>query len=165
MLVALGDVERAEALSRDLLALARTQDDPRAEHFAHHFLADCALIAGRCEVAAERYRRSLEAALPLGDVLETSFEVQGTAMAWAGLGRRERALALAGSVEALWESLGTSPSVRFWDELLERYIGAARRELGSAADALWAEGRALDFDDAVQLALNTDNPDGLDPAV
>ena len=30
--------------------------------------------------------RSLEAALPLGDVLETSFEVQGMAMAWAGLG-------------------------------------------------------------------------------
>jgi predicted ATPase len=165
VLVALGDVERAEALSGELLALARTQDDPRAEHFAHHFLADCALIAGRCDVAAERYGRSLEAALPLGDVLETSFEVQGTAMAWAGLGRRERAVALAGSVEALWESLGTSPSVRFWDELLERYIGAARRELGSAADALWAEGRALDFDDAVQLALNADNPDGLDSAV
>ncbi len=165
VLVALGDVERAEALSGELLALARTQDDPRAEHFAHHFLADCALIAGRCDVAAERYGRSLEAALPLGDVLETSFEVQGTAMAWAGLGRRERAVALAGSVEALWESLGTSPSVRFWDELLERYIGAARRELGSAADALWAEGRALDFDDAVQLALNAGNPDGLDSAV
>jgi predicted ATPase/class 3 adenylate cyclase len=153
-LVALGDVERAEALSDELLALAGTQADPRAEHFAHHFLADCALITGRCEVAEERYGRSLDAALQLGDVLETSFEVQGMAMAWAGLGRRERALALAGSVEALWESLGTSPSVRFWDELLERYIGAARRELGSEGDALWAEGRALDFDDAVQLALD-----------
>ena len=55
------------------------------------------------------------------------------AMAWAGLGRPERALVLAAAVEALWESLGTSPSVRFWDELLDRYVGAARRELGASA--------------------------------
>ena len=154
--MALGDVERAEALSRELLDLASTHDDLRAEHFAHHFLADCALIAGDCEGAEERYRRSLEAALSLGDLLETSFEVQGMAMAWAGLGRPERALVLAAAVEALWESLGTSPSVRFWDELLDRYVGAARRELGVSADPYWEEGRALDFDDAVQLALGSD---------
>ncbi len=135
VLVALGEVERAEALSVELLELARAHDDPRAEHFAHHFLADCALIAGDCDEAEVRYRRSLEAALPLGDVLETSFEVQGVAMAWAGLGRPERALVLAGSVEALWESLGTSISIsiRFWDELLDRYLGAARSELGAEA--------------------------------
>ena len=154
VLVALGEVERAEALSRELLDLARTHDDLRAEHFAHHFLADCALIAGECELAEERYRRSLEAALPLGDLLETSFEVQGMAMAWAGLGRPERALVLAAAVEALWESLGTSPSVRFWDELLERYVGSARKTLGSETNVLWAEGRTLDFDDAVRLALD-----------
>jgi hypothetical protein len=165
VLVALGEVDRAEVLSDELLVLARAKTDTRAEHFAHHFLADCALITGACDVAEERYRRSLAAALPLGDVLETSFEVQGMAMAWAGVGRGEGALILAGAVEALWESLGTSPSVRFWDELLERYVGAARRELGSEADALWAEGRALDFDEAVRRALSTDKPDGLDPAV
>ena len=155
-LVALGETARAEALSDELLELARTQADPRAEHFAHHFLADCAIIAGNCEVAEERYRRSLEAALPLGDLLETSFELQGMAMAWAGSGRPEPALLLAGAVEALWESLGTSPSVRFWDELLDRFVGAARRELGTSSDAYWDEGRALDFDDAVQLALGSD---------
>jgi len=165
VLVALGEVERAEALSGELLELARAQADPRAEHFAHHFLADCALIAGRCELAEDRYRRSLEAALPLGDVLETSFELQGVAMAWAGLGRPERALVLAASVEAHWESLGTSPSVRFWDELLERYVGDARARLGTESDALWTEGRALGFDDAVQLALDTARPDEADPAV
>jgi hypothetical protein len=55
-------------------------------------------------------------------------------------------------------------SVRFWDELLDRYVGAARRELGSEADELWAEGRALAFDDAVALALSDDRPDEADPA-
>ena len=141
------------------------QDDPRAEHFAEHFLADCALLAGQCEIAELRYRRSLEAALPLGDVLETSFEVQGVAMARAGLERTEHALVLAGAVEALWESLGTSPSVRFWDALLDRYIGVARRKLGTSAEAAWREGRALDFDDAVALALSSDSAEEADRAV
>jgi predicted ATPase/class 3 adenylate cyclase len=104
VLVALGDVERAESLSRDLLDVA--DGDPRTEHFAFHFLADCALIRGDVEEAGQRYRESLRAALALGDVIETSIEVQGVAMAAAGTGGPHRALRLAGSVEALWESLG-----------------------------------------------------------
>ena len=75
-------------------------------------------------------------------------------MAAAGNADPRRALLLAGSVEALWESLGISISLAFWDTLLERYIGAARERLGAEADAVWAEGRAMAFDDAVQLALS-----------
>jgi hypothetical protein len=56
-------------------------------------------------------------------------------------------------VEALWESLGLSITVSFWDALLERYIGAARAALGADADAVWAEGRSIAFDDAANIAL------------
>ena len=153
VLVALGEVERAEAISEELLE--RAEDDPRTEHFAYHFLADCALLRGDTAEAEERYRESLRAALPLGDVIETSFEVQGVAMAVAGNGDPETALRLAGSVAATWESLGISISVAFWDELLERYLGPAREQLGGRLDAVWAEGRALAFDDAVELALGS----------
>lgn len=149
--VALGQIDRAESLSRELLAMA--EGEPRTTHFALHFLADCALIRGDTMEAGRRYRESLQAALPLGDVLETSFEVQGVAMAAAGNGDPKRALRLAGAVEGLWESLGTSISATFWDALLERYLGPARTELGDGAAAIWAEGRALAFDDAVALAL------------
>lgn len=151
VLVAQGNVQRAEALSRELLEIAG--GDARAEHFAFHFLADCALIEGDCVGAEERYRQSLRAALPLGDVLETSFEVQGIAMAAAGRGDLRRGIQLAAAVEALWESLGTTFSVRFWDALLERYIGAARTALGTDANTHWNEGRELAFEDAVELAL------------
>jgi predicted ATPase/class 3 adenylate cyclase len=151
VLVALGDVERAETLSRELLE--RAGDDLRTEHFGYHFLADCALIRGDTLEAETRYRQSLEAAIPLGDVLETSFEVQGVAMAAAGNGDPQRALLLAGAAESLWESLGVSFSLAFWDALLERYLAPAREQLGAEADAVWAEGRALEFDDAVALAL------------
>ena len=151
VLVALGESARAEAMSRDLLEMAG--GDPRSVHYGFHFLADCALIRGDTDEAEARYRESLRAALPLGDVIETSFEVEGVAMAAAGNGDPERALHLAGAVEALRESLGVSISIAFWDGFRERYLGPARDQLGTEADAVWAEGRALAFDDAVELAL------------
>ncbi len=153
MLVAKSHVERAEELSNTLLELARAARDARSEHFACHFLADCALIRGETVEAERRYRESLRAAVALGDVVETSFEVQGIAMAAAGNGDPARALRLAGAVAALWESLGTSLSIAFWDALLERYLGAARVHLAEEADAVWSEGRDVAFDDAVKLAL------------
>jgi predicted ATPase/DNA-binding SARP family transcriptional activator len=152
VLVAMGETERAEAISQDLLG--RAAGDARTEHYAYHFLADCALIRGDPEEARTRYRHSLRAALALGDVLEAGWEVQGVAMAEAGAGDPRRALVLAGSVEALWESLGLASSIAFWDALLERYLAPARASLGDECGAVRAEGRALAFDDAVELALN-----------
>jgi len=151
VLVALAEVERAETLSRELLEVA--DGEPRTEPVAYHFLADCALIRGDVVDARSRYRQSLRAALPLGDLIETSFEVQGVAMAAAGVGEARLGLLLAASVEALWESLGTWISVAFWDALLDRYLGAARRGLGGEANAVYTKGRALPFDEAVELAL------------
>jgi predicted ATPase/class 3 adenylate cyclase len=157
VLVAMGKTERAEAISLDLLE--RAAGDARTEHFASHYLADCALIRGDCEEAGTRYRQSLRAALRLGDVVETSFEVQGIAMSEAGVGNTRRAVVLAESVAALWESLGLSISIAFWDALLERYLAPARMSLGDEYDAARDEGRALAFDDAVELALRHDARD------
>jgi predicted ATPase/class 3 adenylate cyclase len=154
VLVSMGETERAEAISRDLLE--RAAGDLRTEHFAYHFLADCALIRGEPEEARPRYRQSLRAALPLGDVVETSFEVQGVAMSEAGIGSARLAILLAAAVEALWESLGVSFSVAFWDALLERYLAPARAALGDEVEAVRTEGGALAFDDAVALALGED---------
>ena len=122
-------------------------------HFAYHFLADCALIRGDPEEAGTRYRQSLRAALPLGDIVETSFEVQGVAMSEAGAGDPRRAVILAASVDALWESLGLSFSIAFWDALLERYLAPARVSLGDEYERIRAEGYALAFEDACELAL------------
>jgi tetratricopeptide (TPR) repeat protein len=157
VLVAMGETERAEAISFDLLDKAA--GDARTKHFAYHFLADCALIRGDPEQAGRRYRKSLLAALPLGDVVETSFEVQGVAMSEAGVGDPRRALLLAGSVEALWESLGLSISIPFWDALLERYLAPARVSLGDEYESVRASGRALPFDEAVELALRAEPRD------
>jgi len=152
-LVARGDVERAEPLSRELLDISRAASDVRSEHFALHFLADCALMRHDYDEAELRYRDSLRAAVQLGDVVETSLEVQGIAMARAGKGDLRGAARLGAAVEALWESIGLVVDVPFWNDLLDRHIGEARAQLGAAGDATWAEGRALSLDDAVGIAL------------
>jgi tetratricopeptide (TPR) repeat protein len=64
------------------------------------------------------------------------------------------AIQLAGAVKAEWDRLGVDIHVRFWDALLDRYLGAARRALGTEDfEREWNKGRELLFDDAVKLAL------------
>jgi predicted ATPase/class 3 adenylate cyclase len=155
LLVAEGEINRAEPLSRQLLELGREQGDLRAEHFGHHFLGDCALIRGDFDEAEDLYRESLRAAVLLSDLLETSFEVQGVGMSAAGKGDWARGVRLAAAGYALWDSIGSAPSVPFWEALLDRHIGAARERLGSEGDAIFAEGQAMSFEDAVSLALES----------
>ncbi|HSP08480.1 MAG TPA: NB-ARC domain-containing protein [Candidatus Dormibacteraeota bacterium] len=154
ILVALHETGRARPLAQELLTRGRRSNDLVAIHNGFHYLADVALIEGDCETAEAAYRDSLLAILKVGDQLETSFEIQGGAMAAAGLGRASRALVLGGAMEMAWERLGADVEVRFWTGLMNRYFGMARTQLGpEAAAATWLEGRAMSFDDAVRYAL------------
>jgi len=42
--------------------------------------------------------------------------------------------------------------VRFWTALLDRYIGAAREQLGERAEEIWKAGLQLSFEDTIRLA-------------
>ena len=154
MLVAVGDLDRVEPMAREALDEAQRQHDLRSEHFAHHFLADCPLIAGDAAAAAPRYRRALELAHALGERTEIAIEIQGIAMAAAGTGDARRALMLGGAAAAELDALGIDFSgIRFWSGLLARYYDGARAALGDEADAQWQAGRALGFERAVADAL------------
>lgn len=152
-LVALGQVEEARSFSEEIIAFGRKNDDRRSEHFGWHFLADCALIEGRCDESLGLYGQSLALARVLGDRIETSFEIQGVAMSLAGLGDSRKACLLGASVRGEFTRLGVDPHMRFWDALLDRYLVRARETLGSdAAERAEKDGRLLSFDDAVELA-------------
>ena len=155
VLVSLGELDTVEPMAAEALAVARATGDPRSEHFAHHFLADCPLIRGDCAAAAPRYRRALELAVELADRSETAVEIQGMAMAAAGNGRPAFALRLAGAADSEFAALAIDLSgIVFWTALLTRYLGDARAELGpAAAAAAWDEGRRTRFEDAIALAL------------
>jgi hypothetical protein len=128
----------------------------RSIHYCCHFPADCPLIKGDSATALLRYRRSLEAATALGDRAESALEIQGVAMATAGLGQHEDALRLAGAADAELESLAIDISgIVFWAALLERYLGAATDAVGmGAAEAARADGRRRGFEWAVRESLS-----------
>jgi len=135
-----GEFERAEPLAELL------EDD--------HFLADCA--QHRLDYTrAEQYRlRALEEFLAAGSESNQAIEVFGLAMIAAGLGRDEEAVQLEGAVEARWEELGIGSRPLVLETFRERDLGAARTRLGEArAAALYEEGRAMSWDQALELAL------------
>jgi hypothetical protein len=71
-----------------------------------------------------------------------------------GLGRDEDAVRLEGAVEARWEELGIASRPRVVETWRERDLGSARARLGEArAAALYEEGRAMKWDQALELAL------------
>ncbi|MGH9961024.1 MAG: hypothetical protein ACREBC_28545, partial [Pyrinomonadaceae bacterium] len=173
VLVALSEVEAARPMSVEIIRFSEAHDDKTSEHFGWHFLADCALIEGKCAESLKLYRRSLIVAQELGDQIETSFEVQGVAMSLAGLGLAKfppgtadatqstlgvceatQGVLLAEAAKAEWDRIGADIHIRFWDVLLDRYIGAARKAL---PESLLTEsinkGRSLSFNMAVTLAL------------
>jgi predicted ATPase/class 3 adenylate cyclase len=152
ILIGLGELESVPSLGAEALELSRALGDHWAEHFAHHFLADCALMRGDYAAAAIHYAHSLDAAARSGDRIETCLELQGVAMACAGLGQPERALRIAGAADAQLRSMGFQFSVAFWTALLDRHLGGARAALGAEAEAAWQAGQRLSLEATVAEA-------------
>ena len=126
---------RSRASRDDLTRTAREgRGDPARS--LHHFLADCALIRGDTVEAETRYRESLAQRFHSG-MIETSFEVQGVAMAVAGSGAAEwvatgclgRGPARVARHRDFHPVLGRAPRAR--------YLGPAREQLGAEADLPW----------------------------
>jgi len=154
VLVAMGELDDVKRLGPEALALSQRLGDVWYEHFAHHFLADCALMEGDHAGARDRYRRSLAVAWRSGDRAETCYEMQGMAMAAAGLGEPERALRLAGAADAQLHELGVEYAVAFWTRLIEEHMNRSRLALGDeAAELAWRAGASLPLERAVDEAL------------
>lgn len=154
VLVSIGDVETVKRIGPEALATSQALGDRWSEHFAHHFLGDCAVIEGDVPEAERRYRLSLEAAWQTGDQVETCYELQGMAMAAAGSGDAVRALRLASAAEANIRHLGVEHIPPFWVALVDRHVGMARAALDQdAAEAAWEAGSTLSLRMAVDEAL------------
>ena len=156
-LVALGRIEEARPMANEIVEFSKARADKRSEHFGWHYLADCALIEGDCNESLKLYQKSLALAAETGDKIETGFEVQGVAMSLAGLGRLREAEVLAAAVRAEMDRIGTDVHVRFWDALLEKYLGTAREQLGpDGVEDARREGASTSFNDAIAMGLEVD---------
>ena len=160
VLVALGRIDEARPMALEIIEFSKAQGDKRNEHFGWHYLADCALIDGDCSESLKLYQRSLALAAETSDKIETAFELQGVAMSLAGLGRAKEAEVLNAAVHAEMDRIGADLHVTFWDALLEKYLGAARRQLGPAGvEAARHQGAAMSFQHAVAKGLEIDVAD------
>jgi predicted ATPase len=144
LLLATGQFERAEPLAEEL------QDD--------HYLADCAMHRQDYTLAARHYSSQLKVWIREGDVVGQTFEALGLAMALAGLGRNEDALRLEAAIDSTWQKLGIAARPRVIETWRERDLGGARVRLGAQrTSAILEEGRAMSWDEAVELARSVES--------
>jgi tetratricopeptide (TPR) repeat protein len=155
MLVVTGQFERAEPLALELHASMRDSEDVVYMCAADHYLADCAMHRRDYTLAEQHRLSALETALTSEFVMQQAMEILGLALTAAGLGQDEDALRLEGAVDAKWKELGVSSfALPFFEAWRERDLGAARARLGEPrANTAFDEGRAMTWDQAVELAL------------
>jgi predicted ATPase/class 3 adenylate cyclase len=160
MHVATGRFDRAEPLARELHALMPESEDVAFMGAADHYLADCALHRRDYILAEQHQLRALETALASENVMQQTIEILGLALTAAGLGRDVDALRLEGAVHAKWRELGASDALPFFKAWRERDLGAARARLGEPrAGSAFEEGRAMTWDQAIELGLGNKRED------
>jgi non-specific serine/threonine protein kinase len=150
--------EKAEPLAKECMAQAVELNMPREIMDSKHYYADCALERDESKEVERRYSEALKAALDYGDMWEAAAEMQGMAMGIAGQGRYKKALQLNGAALGKWEEIGALiPTIMFWDTLMKKNIGRAKKELGEEAAAEFERGgRQMGFERAVEYALDFD---------
>jgi len=152
VLVASGEVDRAEAMAHKLLEVAA---EPRMKELALHFLADCPLVSGHYAEAERRYLRALSYAHSAGLPGRAVDEVVGVAMSLSGQGQFSRAVRLAEAAYVKQEELGMGTD-RWWKTMQEWFIGGARAQL-SADERAAAElaGNEAGFDAVLKELLGS----------
>jgi tetratricopeptide (TPR) repeat protein len=151
--LAAGDAASARPLLVDALQRYDALGDRRFHARVVGYLALTALVDRDLARATTLYQRSLAAFRDLGEPKGTAEGLAGLANVAAARGDVLRAATLAGAAERINESVAGR------EFPLERRIAASH--VGQAAAALppedwataWATGRALDRDDAIDLAL------------
>jgi len=157
LLVATGEFERAEPLALELHAATRDSEDVFCMVSGDHYLSDCAMDRRDYTLAEQHRLEALEITLRIGDVMQQTIEVLGLAFTAAGLGRDEDALRLEGAINAKWKEFGISHAPPLSEAWRQRDLVPARARLGEArANAAFDEGRAMTWDQAIELALASD---------
>jgi predicted ATPase/class 3 adenylate cyclase len=150
-----GDYERARALSEEATELFRERGHQSGVSVGLALLADAELLLGRTEDARLRTRECLEFAKELGfkEVIASGLDTSAALIAES----RDSALAarLAGAADAVRHEikLSQSPAER---RLHHRMRDALKSSLGARAlEELHEQGRRLEMDEAVELALRS----------
>jgi predicted ATPase/DNA-binding CsgD family transcriptional regulator len=146
-----GNLERAEAINRDLIAAA--QDEERyITSSARHDGATIRELRGDHAGALALFTRALHDFRELGEYWNAAAALEGVATAAIGLGHADRTAWLMGTADVLRARMGT-PVLPPDRPAYERTIAAAREAVGESAFAAgWAAGQAATLDEAIVCA-------------
>jgi predicted ATPase len=145
-----GDRERIRAYTEEALGLTASPGK-RARCLLN--LGDLLLEDGDLTGAAERHREALVVLSDFGDRAMAAFALESLAEIALREGVPERAVRLAGAVEAVYEATG---GVRMYmaRDPWERTVAEMREALDPTTfEREWARGRAMRFEEAVEEAL------------
>ncbi len=156
--VARRDHERAEALGRENLMLSREAGDNLAIVLSLSICAFAFLGQGDHRRAREFCKEGVELSRRL-QVKDLTVGYLHILASLAGVqGEPVRSARLWGATEVMREAIDTVLSP-LEHHIYEPYITAARSRLDEAAwDAAWAEGRAMEPEEAVEYALSGEKP-------
>jgi predicted ATPase len=160
-LLARGEADRAERVFEEGLASARRLKIPSLGYIALYNLAQTALARGDREQAARMLREGLELSGQTKDRANLAHFLKALAAVMAFRGRAERSALLLGASDALLREVG-APVYNFYNtdpSLQDRAAAEARAILGEAAfEEARGLGREMTFEQAVEYALNDDEP-------
>jgi non-specific serine/threonine protein kinase len=151
------DPDQATTRFEEARALAESAGDSYTQAFCFTNLAHLALQQGEWAASAGWYRQSLAIWRELQDTLNIAAILEGLAWPISALGQAEHAARLFGAAEALRTVVGTA-IFPHWQADHDRAEADARAALGAEAfAAAWAAGRALTFEQAIDLGLRSDD--------
>jgi predicted ATPase/transcriptional regulator with XRE-family HTH domain len=149
-----GDYSRAEAFYGEGLSIARQIGfHGRMAHICVN-MADMALLQGEQARAAPLLAEGLSIFVKMGDKHGIAEGLEGMATLAGALGQPDRAARLFGAAEVLRE-VAKIFLPTFARVVYERTMATSRSRIGEEAfTKAWAEGRAMDIEEAIQYALS-----------
>jgi non-specific serine/threonine protein kinase len=151
-----GDIDRAIALMEEAHVLTREQADSWSIAFALSILGNLNLQAGDSARAEALQKESLALRHAIGDGVGIGHSLDRLGWVANVRGHALRAARLWGAGDAIRRRVGAAPHPQ-WQVELERHVTAVRTRLGDGAfDNAWAEGGALDLEQAVAYALGAE---------
>jgi DNA-binding CsgD family transcriptional regulator len=152
-----GDIDRAEQVGRECLTVAEDIEDGLVT-FANELLATVALERGHFDQAGQLFRLSLRASQTRQDFMAVIECLEGLAGVAGGYGNGARGAALLGAAEAIRQQY-SSPVPPPRQDRYQRTLTVVRSALDpDAFDRAWDQGHLMSPDQAVDYALEPDQP-------
>ncbi|MCK5461624.1 MAG: hypothetical protein KAI95_01365, partial [Bacteroidales bacterium] len=140
--------DKARPMIEEFLDSADEQKQSDLIIRARRFLGDCAIGEERYKEAEKGYGLALETALKYGNILDAAVELQCVAFSVSGQSRWAKSIRLDAAACEKLRILGVNlyGLIKFYDDLIDTYIGRAREKLGEERTRKYEEeGKTMGF--------------------